>query len=198
MDTYNVHAPDVVATNIIRDITNVRRMTLAAAARFVGKTPQNFHNMLKGKSRFSMKTALLLNEKFKYSIPYLTQGVGQLYESEEDKPRSEMPFRPDDVEDVDAFGAYYYDSSSLTEREKLLNEYAKKYSHLYEDVDLSVTGRCLDLASIFEEADEMGKMAGIQPQSVKEYSILKNIVVKYVLIKRLLDPKEIAKELESL
>ena len=203
MDTYNVHAPSVVAHNIIRDIRDVRGMTIAAFARSIGKTPQNVYNMLRGESRFSKKTAKLLNERYKYSILYLTQGIGQLYENAEDNPRfSDYPFHENDPDEEtqrkieEAVGVFYSTGKNLTKRERLLNEYALKFVHLFEETNLTIVGR--DYTDAFSEADKLTEELGFKARSPKEWSIFKAVLLNYSMIKCLLDPAAILKELDAI
>ena len=67
-----------VAKAVQDDIVRTKGITLAEAARRIGKSPQNFYNMLTGKSRFSRRTAELLHGQFGYSMAFLTEGIGSL------------------------------------------------------------------------------------------------------------------------
>ena len=70
-----------VAKEVQDDIVKTRGMSLAEAARRIGKSPQNFYNMLTGRSRFSKRTAELLHAQFGYSVLCLTEGAGSLIDS---------------------------------------------------------------------------------------------------------------------
>lgn len=198
-DTYNVHSTSVVANHVKHDIVNVRDMTLSEFARSIGKTPQNIYNMLNGQRRLSRKTAELLNEKYKYSIAYLTQGIGQLYENPEDNPSyswrvntgGEVP------NETDSFGGLFFpEGGNLSKRERLLNDYAIKFKHLFQETQLTIVGRKYS-ADLFFEADDLAKELGFKARSPKEWSIFKSILFDYSLMKFLLDPVAILKELDE-
>lgn len=85
MEEYVIRSAVEVANDVQNDIIQNQGISLAQAARRIGKSPQNFYNMLAGKSRFSKRTAVLLNKEFGYSVEYLTQGIGTLIISREDE-----------------------------------------------------------------------------------------------------------------
>jgi len=198
MASYNIHTPDVVAATVVRDLTDDRGMTISSAARVIGKTPQNFHNMLNGKSRFSAKTAELLHEKFNYSVLYLTTGMGQLYENPQDNPNYD-PYAhdKDEYDESNSLGVFYIDDKHLTDREKKLNEYARKFSHLWEEANMTILGREYS-NQLFVDASKVMDSLSFKPQTAVEWRLFHSMILSYSMIKHLLDPADVIKEVESI
>lgn len=75
----HIASPLEIAKEVHKDLTTVKGLTLASVARRIGKTPQSLYNILSGNRRISCNVAVLLNKEFGYSIPFLTEGAGSLY-----------------------------------------------------------------------------------------------------------------------
>ena len=86
----------VDVARMVRDDLESQGFKLADAARKIKKSPQNFHNMIRGNNRFSRKTAQLLHDEYGYSIRFLTEGKGSLYENEKEEYETLIP-EPTDV-----------------------------------------------------------------------------------------------------
>lgn len=73
----NQHSPSEVCQTVKKDLRS-KKISLAEAARRVGKSPQNMNNILRGNRRLGQSTAELMHREFGYSIPYLRYGIGFL------------------------------------------------------------------------------------------------------------------------
>ena len=74
----SIATPEEVAKAIRADLA-CRNMKLVEAAERLGMSRQSVSQLLRGKSRFRVKTANLLRANFGYSLDYLLRGEGSLY-----------------------------------------------------------------------------------------------------------------------
>ena len=108
-----------VAKAVQDDIVRTKGITLAEAARRIGKSPQNFYNMLTGKSRFSRRTAELLHGQFGYSMAFLTEGIGSLNDenninaSSDKEDKTLYPIGIQSFEKIRTDGYIYVDKTPL-------------------------------------------------------------------------------------
>lgn len=124
----------------IRDDFRKTGITLAEAARRIGKSTQNLSNILRGERRLSQSTAELLFREFGYSIPYLRFGEGTLH----DNGRDDVPaWKDKELGVVYNLGYVFPNNSKLlgSKREQKLNQIAsafkEAFTKLYTHVDIN-------------------------------------------------------------
>lgn len=184
-----------VAKTVLDDL-NRQGLKLASVARKLGKSPQNFYNMLKGRNRFSKRTAELLHDEFGYSIRFLTEGKGSLREYVESESF-----------DLSSLPSFIEDDSSLSEREKILNAYSAAYIQIYLIIDKitqDIPGRVPTTYSITADINRSSAImktlndAGLSPQNARENDILSRLLVTYANILSVIDPSHIINDLNQI
>ena len=123
MEGSKISTPAEIAKEVHKDLTEVRGISLASAARKIGKTPQSLYNLLGGNRRFSYKVAMLMHREFGYSIPFLTEGIGSLNDNQESK-LGRLIIKPNSSEPIHPYREYTTFELS-TDEEQRLNDMKK-------------------------------------------------------------------------
>ena len=196
MEANTPKSPVDVANEVQQDLTKRMGMTLADAARKIGKTPQNFYNMLTGRSRFSRKTAQLMYEQFGYSVLFLTKGLGALYETEEKhgsgfivKPNSAYPILVNKTFSVE----------EMTSRERRMNaiknflsqEY-QRFVYAFED-DEGISSELF--SQVLKDLRFSPEDFGFKCETQTEKELFPIIAFWYGLIMKLADPSRLSEVL---
>ena len=127
-----IYTPAEVAKAIQRDISENLQISVAEAAKHMGKEAQTLYNIFRGKSRISLAMAKRMSEAFGYSVKFLTSGVGELREEDrfvirlgEGENQHAHVLGPEDSLVID--GEYYPRQRIRSPREKILQRYCKLY-----------------------------------------------------------------------
>lgn len=198
METNTPKSPVDVANEVQQDLTRRLGITLADAARKIGKTPQNFYNMLTGRSRFSLKTAQLMHEQFGYSVLFLTKGLGALSEPEEKqgsgfivKPNSAYPIMVNKTFSVE----------EMTSRERRMNaiksflsqEY-QRFVYAFED-EKGIPSEFFSL--VLKDLKFSPEDFGFKCETQTEKELFPIIAFWYGLIMKLADPSRLSEVLSG-
>ncbi len=190
-----ITSPVDVARTVQNDLES-QGYKLAAVARKMGKSPQNFYNMLSGKCRFSKKTAQMLHDEFGYSISFLTEGRGNLRDYEED-----IPLGPSSYPQV------VIGNSNQTPREKLFNDYLTAYIKIYttiDDITSNISRRTPfqeDISTTVRNSNEFMnalKESGYVPMNKTEELQMSQLLMAYESILAVLSPIHLVNDLSHL
>lgn len=200
MDT-RIATPDEVADAIQQDIADHLQITIAEAAKRIGKKPQTLYNILRGKGRISLANARLLHKEFGYSQKYMTSGEGNLREEDSwvltiepgTDRASKFVLGPEQSVIVD--GVYYPRQRVKSPREQLLQVYCKLFVEiiraLCENGKIDVNLDELDKGPSFKDL-------GFSPQTSVEGELFNSLVYYRSQIDQLVDLRRIAECLNSL
>lgn len=167
----------------IQDDLLARSLTIAEAARMLGKTPQSLYNLLRGEFRVGIKMAKALHDTFGYSRAFLQQGIGELI----DQPNEAQAEEPHEDSMMYYYGVYYADDSLFTEREKLLNMVSRVLSETFSMLNSRLLlGIKLDLFD-YDDWEELG----FEPRSDVEKRLVKTISQYSSQIRQMTDVKGI-------
>ncbi len=190
-----ITSPVDVARTVQNDLES-QGYKLAAVARKMGKSPQNFYNMLSGKYRFSKKTAQKLHDEYGYSIIYLTEGRGTLRDYEQD-----IPLGPS------SYPQFEMGNSNLTPRERLFNDYLIAYTKIYttiDDITSDIPRRTPfqeDISTTARKSNEFMnalKESGYAPMNKTEELQMSQLLMAYESILAVLDPIHLVHDLSHL
>lgn len=191
MDEMIIATPQQVAQEIRTDLLEKRKLKMADVARLMGTSPQNLSGLLKGRARYRIKTANAFHRLFGYSLDYLLEGKGALYETAQGEEITIGSEISGDIRAItDPFGSFLPDSEDLTPRQALLNDYAKKLTPIFRKVVDCFPGGKLDFFNI--DTSEFDAHDGT------EMTIYRYIAFTEHLIRQVLRPENILKELAEL
>ena len=194
-----ISSPAEVAKALQEDIVEHLQISIAEAAKQMGKPPHTLYNILRGKSRISFPLAQLLHETFNYNVKFLTAGEGELREEDHfalkigsgDEAKT-FVLRPGEYMFID--GVYYPRQRIVTERESLLQKSCKLF---YETIRFFQDNGVIELD--YSQLDDGSKFKeyDFNPISPVEGDLFNTLTFYYSQVKQLTDLHLILKHLNQ-
>lgn len=182
-------SPKDVADNIKRELS-AKGISIAEAARILGKTPQNLNNILRGTRRPSRATAMLFNKFFDFSVDYICLGEGDMY------PGGKSP----EANFIESNPLLYLGSvlpqnyPGLSPREKELNRIAETYRQLCLKAEKELAlGFNIDI----NQALKIGETA-LRGQTEIENKLIVTLYFWINVLRQYMDTDVISKHLETI
>lgn len=182
-NTIYMNSGDLSSKEVAQAIKNdllKNNITIAEAAERIGKPAQSLYNLMKGRHRIGHQMAKLLHEEFAYSVLFLTQGKGPMFDFEDS----------DEQEPIDLFRDYSPEELN-TPRERLMDCIKQLIQKSYFSLSNVIrTGEVFPLSTVFPEE------CGFEYQSERERELFIEITLWEGMLRPLLDPKFISRALE--
>ena len=134
MKEFELSAQEV--SKAVREDLKKKGLSIADAARKIGKSPQNLTNTLSGNRRMSQATAELLHLEFGYSIPFLRYGKGTLLNKEENNGST----CDNEIQSIVYSLGYVFpgNTKGLSNREKEWNRITTVFKNAFYEVNAKV------------------------------------------------------------